>query len=91
MSVYLPNSDDLETISNLDSVSGIWPVRVYERPEFRKHEVFDLKVTERSNTYAKRRYQYPPHKMTGVDQLHQMGYYGDGIKVAVIDSGVDYQ
>ena len=29
------------------------------------------------------------HAMTGVDKLHEEGYTGSGIKVAVIDTGVD--
>ncbi|PKX95126.1 subtilisin-like protein [Aspergillus novofumigatus IBT 16806] len=32
-----------------------------------------------------------PHIMTGVDKLRQEGYLGTGIRVAVIDSGVDYK
>ncbi|KAK1997650.1 hypothetical protein LX36DRAFT_577966, partial [Colletotrichum falcatum] len=30
------------------------------------------------------------HFSTGVDQLHEAGIFGKGVKVAVIDSGVDY-
>ncbi|GFF57977.1 minor extracellular protease vpr [Aspergillus udagawae] len=32
-----------------------------------------------------------PHIMTGVDKLRQEGYLGTGIRVAVMDSGVDYK
>jgi subtilisin family serine protease len=32
-----------------------------------------------------------PHVMTGVDKLRQQGYLGTGIRVAVVDSGVDYK
>jgi subtilisin family serine protease len=32
-----------------------------------------------------------PHMMTGVDKLRQQGYLGTGIRVAVVDSGVDYK
>ncbi|KAJ6022554.1 hypothetical protein N7499_007869 [Penicillium canescens] len=32
-----------------------------------------------------------PHIMTGVDKLRQQGYLGTGIRVAVVDSGVDYK
>ena len=31
-----------------------------------------------------------PHKMTGVDKLHAAGIKGRGIKIAVMDTGVDY-
>lgn len=30
------------------------------------------------------------HQMTGVDKLRDEGYIGTGIKVAVVDSGIDY-
>lgn len=33
---------------------------------------------------------YAPHVMTGVDKLHEEGYTGKGIKVAIVDSGIDY-
>lgn len=31
-----------------------------------------------------------PHALTGVDKLHERGLTGKGVKVAVIDSGIDY-
>jgi subtilisin family serine protease len=32
-----------------------------------------------------------PHQMTGVDKLRAEGYYGSGLRVAVVDSGIDYK
>jgi len=32
-----------------------------------------------------------PHIMAGVDKLRQEGYLGTGIRVAVVDSGIDYK
>lgn len=32
-----------------------------------------------------------PHVMAGVDKLRQEGYLGTGIRVAVVDSGIDYK
>ncbi|MFP7299009.1 S8 family serine peptidase [Neobacillus niacini] len=31
-----------------------------------------------------------PHGMTGVDKLHEKGLTGTGVKVAVLDTGIDY-
>ena len=31
------------------------------------------------------------HVMTGVDKLHAQGYNGDGVNIAIIDTGVDYK
>jgi subtilisin family serine protease len=33
---------------------------------------------------------YAPHAMTGVDQLHNQGLIGEGVQVAIIDTGVDF-
>lgn len=32
---------------------------------------------------------YPPHLQTKINELHMRGIYGTGIKIALIDSGVD--
>ncbi|KZZ98766.1 subtilisin-like serine protease PR1C [Moelleriella libera RCEF 2490] len=34
---------------------------------------------------------YEPHRMTQVDQLHAKGITGSGLKVAVIDTGIDFK
>jgi subtilisin family serine protease len=34
---------------------------------------------------------YPPHALTGVDKLQAEGLNGTGIKIGIIDSGVDYR
>ncbi|KAJ0158935.1 Minor extracellular protease vpr [Colletotrichum tanaceti] len=31
-----------------------------------------------------------PHAMTGVDRLHARGILGDGVRIAIIDTGIDY-
>jgi subtilase family serine protease len=33
---------------------------------------------------------YSTHVMTGVDKLHAEGYFGKGITIGIIDTGVDY-
>lgn len=33
---------------------------------------------------------YSVHSMTGVDKIHATGVFGKGVKVAVVDTGVDY-
>lgn len=32
---------------------------------------------------------FPPHVQTNVAKLHQLGHYGKGMKVAILDSDVD--
>ncbi|WQF88843.1 Putative peptidase S8/S53 domain, Fn3-like domain, peptidase S8, subtilisin, His-active [Colletotrichum destructivum] len=31
-----------------------------------------------------------PHTMTGVDRLHAQGIFGDGVRISIIDTGIDY-
>ncbi|EPS36477.1 hypothetical protein H072_10037 [Dactylellina haptotyla CBS 200.50] len=33
---------------------------------------------------------YPPHVQGGVDKLHAAGFTGKGIRIAVVDTGIDY-
>jgi hypothetical protein len=33
---------------------------------------------------------YSTHVMTGVDKLHAQGYFGKGITIGIIDTGIDY-
>jgi subtilisin family serine protease len=33
---------------------------------------------------------FSTHVMTGVDKLHAQGYFGKGVKIGIIDSGIDY-
>jgi hypothetical protein len=90
-SFRLGNHDDISAIADLDLVSDIWPVIVYPRPLPTVQSIFNQFefVSETAKgTYAD---QFPPHVMCGVDKLHAQGYTGEGIFVAIIDSGVDYR
>lgn len=65
----------LEDIKALPGVKDAWQAS-YVTLDFDAEEVSSAK--------------WNPHAMTGVDKVHQNQLYGDGILVAVIDSGVDY-
>ncbi|KXJ94885.1 peptidase S8/S53 domain-containing protein [Microdochium bolleyi] len=91
---------DLETaeeqaaqLASLGSVKNMWPKRIYHLP---KNEVQWTAGETASSAIAnvKRQASYnetfAPHAMTQVDQLHERGIFGTGIKVGVIDSGIDY-
>lgn len=39
---------------------------------------------------AEEKYDLSIHGMTGVDRLRKEGYTGTGIKVAIVDTGIDY-
>ncbi|KAI9148487.1 Minor extracellular protease vpr [Paramyrothecium foliicola] len=80
-------------LSNLSTVKNVWPVRLISRPdpeviwtgtldEMKQH---GSKSQDINNTEP-----YSPHAMSQIDRLHAEGITGKGIKIAVIDSGVDY-
>ncbi|KAJ5740275.1 hypothetical protein N7493_000147 [Penicillium malachiteum] len=54
-------------------------------------------ILDRTHTLRRRSVSYPigsndvPHNMTGVNKLREEGFLGSGIRVAVVDSGIDYK
>jgi minor extracellular serine protease Vpr len=63
-------------IANLDGVRAVWPVLRVEAPQPRQEDRADL---------------FTALAMTGADiAQNTLGYTGAGIRVAVIDTGIDY-
>ncbi len=86
-SFRLSNHDDVSAIKALDSISGIWPVALYSRPDPRVESIINMADFD-NGTYED---LFAPHVMTGVDKLHDQGYTGEGVFIAIIDTGVDYR
>ncbi|KAK2033515.1 subtilase [Colletotrichum zoysiae] len=90
--------NDLETantkaaqLAQLRSVRNVWPVRTYSLPEVEVvwtgregTDYVDVKRRELGND------TFSTHVMTQVDKLHRDGVTGKGIKVAIVDTGIDY-
>ncbi|KAH7162210.1 peptidase S8/S53 domain-containing protein [Dactylonectria estremocensis] len=79
----------------MPAVRSMWPVKVYGIPEPRidwqgtpGREYATLK---KRSAYETAKDVFSPHVMTQVDKLRGEGYTGKGVKLAVIDSGVDYK
>ncbi|KAI7816561.1 peptidase S8/S53 domain-containing protein [Gamsiella multidivaricata] len=72
----------------LDQISGIKmiePVVIHDRPDYIKEP---LHVHKQS---ASRMKKYAVHDLTGVKEVHEsLKLFGNGIKIGIIDSGVDY-
>ncbi|KAL7414365.1 peptidase S8/S53 domain-containing protein [Mrakia frigida] len=81
----LPSFKDVAKLSALESVVSVFPNKLVPRPEpvSGVNAVGDVGAENPTDTFS-------PHQMTGVDKLHNMGIYGSGVKVAVIDTGTDY-
>ncbi|KAH6688448.1 subtilase [Plectosphaerella plurivora] len=72
---------DAETLQSFADVVNVWPSRRYPMPSFGTNE-----VAESLDGAA----DMAVHKVTGVDKLHQLGIFGKGAKIGVIDTGIDY-
>ncbi|KAG8906709.1 hypothetical protein FRB99_006307 [Tulasnella sp. 403] len=84
-SVSVPSDKDLVALASIPHVVAIHPVYLHPRPKPVKSHVVtghkDKKLPP--DTYS-------THVMTGVDKLHNEGIFGQGVKVGIIDTGVDY-
>ncbi len=71
----------LAEIQALPEVEKIWPARLITLPtisELEAGETDDVKTP------------WNPHKSTGVDILHENGWTGSDVIVAIVDTGIDY-
>jgi hypothetical protein len=78
----------------MSSVKGIHPVRELKMQKRQVSTVGDAALKSQFvplNRRANVEGAYYPHVMAGVDRLREEGYMGTGIRVAVVDSGVDYK
>lgn len=83
-----------EHIAQSPEVKKMWPVHRYRLPNDKVHWTAEntlhespaslhIRQPDKADTWA-------PHRMTQVDRLRADGVTGKGIKVAVIDTGIDY-
>ncbi|CAN8096671.1 unnamed protein product [Discula destructiva] len=77
-------------------IKNIWPLGMYSVPTHQVHWTAGdhavIKGPDEGITKARQQTAdtYSPHIMTQVDKLRNQGFAGKGIKVAVVDTGVDY-
>ncbi|KAK7991185.1 subtilisin-like serine protease [Apiospora arundinis] len=78
-------------ITALPRVKKVWPVRRVGPPQVRvawtgKDKSFRA---NRGDTASKQD-PYAPHVMTQVDKMHERGFTGNGTRIGVVDTGIDY-
>ena len=83
-------------IAAMPEIKQMWPVREYPVPNDKVHWTGNSNTASPAafNTINKRQSSdndtFSPHVMTQVDQLRARGVRGAGIKVAIVDTGIDY-
>lgn len=83
----------LQKILSLPSVKSVQPVRSYSLPEtygYIASEYHPLSTSANSELFDTIPDTFSTHVMTGVDKLRAEGFLGDGIKIAIVDTGIDY-
>ncbi|KAJ0329893.1 hypothetical protein COL5a_003721 [Colletotrichum fioriniae] len=83
-------------ILDMPGIKSVWPVQAYDLPQ---HDVLWSGGSQSSSSATTERESvrqvsandsFSTHVMTQVDKLRNEGIVGSGIRVAVIDTGVDY-
>ncbi|KAI0201328.1 peptidase S8/S53 domain-containing protein [Astrocystis sublimbata] len=80
-------------LADLASVKRVWPNRLYDLPNDKVVWTGKNKDASIANSLVKRqdgKDTFTPHLMTQVDKLRAKGIIGKGIKIGVIDTGIDY-
>ncbi|KAI5860841.1 peptidase S8/S53 domain-containing protein [Durotheca rogersii] len=70
-----------ESLSAIRGVSHAWQLQKIPLFEHTPQQIFNSAI-EAGN--------YSTHQVTGVDKLHAQGIYGEGVRIAVVDTGIDY-
>jgi subtilisin family serine protease len=98
VSVQLDDVDQADAkaarIAALPAVKNMWPVEVYSIPDDVVKSVGGHGAAAVLDKRAKGNDTgdvFSPHVMTQVDKLRAKGFTGKGIKIAVIDTGIDYK
>ncbi|KAG8756358.1 hypothetical protein FRC11_005399 [Ceratobasidium sp. 423] len=83
--VKLRSDVDLVKLAEAAGVESIAPVYLYPAPKPVSHQAMGLPTNPTALDDL-----FSTHVMTGVDKLHAEGYFGQGIKIGLIDTGIDY-
>ncbi|CAE7226894.1 unnamed protein product [Rhizoctonia solani] len=83
--VKLGSDADLVKLAEASGVESITPVYLHAPPKPVSQQV----MKDTTDATAPKDV-FSTHVMTGVDKLHAEGIYGKGVKIGIIDTGVDY-
>ncbi|KAE9571224.1 Minor extracellular protease vpr [Colletotrichum fructicola] len=106
LSINAKNDTDITTLLALPQVKQVWPNRYYERPAPVIHgrsskapneyvpvgvQPIHLRDVAQVATVNGTSDVLSSLKMTGADKVHGLGVTGKGVKIGVLDTGVDYR
>ncbi|KAI1419809.1 peptidase S8/S53 domain-containing protein [Xylaria sp. FL1777] len=86
-------ADEAAVLTGLASVKRVWPNRIYDLPKDKVVWTGKSRDASTARSTVKRQVAndtFSPHLMTQVDKLQAKGVIGKGIKIGVIDTGIDY-
>ncbi|KXH55710.1 subtilase [Colletotrichum salicis] len=84
------NNETARKIAGFPQVKKLWPVPLISVPKL------EITWTGKDKTSSKYKRQinstdnWPPHVMTQVDKLRAKGFIGTGLKIGIVDTGIDY-
>ncbi|KAK4445714.1 subtilase [Podospora aff. communis PSN243] len=87
----------LDKIRSMPAVKTLWPAdhdsdpAQAPTPQVEADHGFPISGSKIEKRQAADNSSYSPHIMTQVDQLHAKGITGKGIRVAIVDTGIDYK
>lgn len=95
LSVTLSNEGDVERLVALPEVDKVWPVTEISAPipALSNAQIETARATSLANRNVTRGRDYKIDynlKLAGIEHLHKRGIKGKGVRLAVIDTGVDY-
>ncbi|KAM7188577.1 minor extracellular protease [Rhypophila sp. PSN 637] len=79
-----------EKIAEMPAIKNVWPVKSYPVPQHTVHSTGSALDFELKKRQVEGKDLFTPHLMTQVNKFRDAGETGKGIKVAVIDTGIDY-
>ncbi|TFK67380.1 subtilisin-like protease [Pluteus cervinus] len=82
----LNNTQDVTTLQSLPEVVAIRPVRKIDPPKPINKQVLTDPTDPAVPPNA-----LAPHILTGVDKVHAEGNIGTGVRIAIIDTGIDWK
>lgn len=79
-----------QKIAQMPAVKHIWPIDLFGVPDSHVRVVGTPEAGKIAARDDKKADTFSPHIMTQVDKLRAKGVTGKGVKVAIIDTGIDY-